>query len=761
MRRFKKITSLVLVGAMVLGMAGCGKKEDVTTTEEVTSEAAEEVTEEKTEEVAEDDGNLLTNGDLSQGDKDFSMYTNGGIATMKVNKDEQLQIDIKKVGGVEHGVQIYQDGFALNKNAEYKMSFDISSTYERDLDVRFQLNGGDYHAYHAETVHATPEVQHIEFTFVMEEESDPAPRMCFNMGYTASMEAAGVDKASVEEHTVLLDNMRLECTDDSNAEAATIGVEAPKIKVNQLGYEPKAMKTAIFSDLSDEYYQVINVDSGDVAYEGTMSKAVHSEGADEDVCVGDFSELTAEGTYKVVVGENESYEFIISKDPYGDSFSKIVNMFYLQRCGEELPEEYAGTFQHPACHTGTVTIYGSDKTIEASGGWHDAGDYGRYVVPGAKAVADLLLAYEANPDAFSDDMNIPESGNQVSDILDEAKYELDWMLKMQKDTGGVFHKVTCKVFPETVMPEEETDDLYACTVSATASGDFAAVMAMAARVYGESKNPELKEFADTCLAASKKAYDYLSENLNKSGFSNPPGVVTGVYPDGVCTDEFFWAAAELYKTTGDKTYVKDIKDTMDKIENFDGFGWADVGGYGSYALLTSKDADKTDSDVYQTVYDAFIGSADAVVKASSENGYLVNRDTEFEWGSNMGIANDGMLLSLACQVENKDDYTAYAKHHLDYLFGMNATGYCFVTGVGTQYPEHPHHRPSQATEVCVPGMLVGGPDSALEDPYAASVCKDMPAAKCYIDNEQSYSMNEITIYWNSPLVYLMVATQNK
>lgn len=757
MRKFKKMTGIILAVSMVLSMAGCGNKESEEVTEAVTTEVVEEVS----EEIVEDDGNLLTNGDLSQGDKGFSMYTNGGLATMEVNADEQLQIDINKVGSVEHGVQVYQDGFALNKNAEYKMSLDVSSSIERDFDLRFQLNGGDYHAYHLETIHATPEEQHVEFTFVMEEESDLTPRLCFNMGYTASMEAAGVDKSTLEEHTILLDNMRLECTDDSNAEVATVGVEAPKIKINQVGYRTNAMKTALFSDMEDENYQIVDADSNEIVYEGVMDKAKHSEGADEDVSVADFSDFTKNGTFKIQSNGEESYEFVISDNPYEESFGSIVNMFYLQRCGQELTEEYAGDYAHPACHTGTVTIYNSDKTIEATGGWHDAGDYGRYVVPGAKAAADLLLAYEINADAFSDNMNIPESGNQVNDILDEVKYELDWMLNMQKDSGGVYHKVTCKVFPETVMPEEETDDLVACTVSATASGDFAAVMAMAARIYAESNNQELKTAADTYLEASKKAYQYLSENLNKSGFTNPPGVVTGEYPDGVCSDEFFWAASELYKTTGEETYIQDIKEQLDKINNYSGLGWADVGGYGSYALLTSQGAAEADSDVYKTVYDAFISDADTVVKDSLENGYLVSRDEEFEWGSNMGIANDGMLLIMAHQIESKEDYMAYAKHNLDYLFGMNATGYCFVTGVGTLYPEHPHHRPSQATGKCVPGMLVGGPDSELEDPYAEIVCKDMPAAKCYIDNEQSYSMNEVTIYWNSPLVYLMAATEEE
>lgn len=754
MRRFKKLTSVILVTAMALSLVACGSKGDSTeaTTEEVTEATEATETTEAAEEVV-DDGNLLSNGE-------YSLYTNTGAATMKVKGPQSLQIDIGKIGMVEHGVQVYHDGFGLSKNAEYVLSFDVSSTVERDFDARIQVNGGDYHAYCMTVVHATPEMQHVEYPFVMDGESDPAPRFCFNMGYTASMKDAGVDKDAVEAHTILVENIRLECVDATNAEAATIDVVAPKIKINQVGYKPDELKTVLFSDLDADSFQVVNVDNDEVAFEGEIGKAKHNEGADEDVSTADFSDLTKEGTYKIVAGDEESYEFVISKDPFSDSFNSLMNMFYLQRCGMELTEEYAGTFNHPACHTGDGKLYGSSTMVEVTGGWHDAGDYGRYTVAGAKAVADLLLAYEANPDAFSDSMNIPESGNGVSDVLDEAKYELDWMLKMQKEeTGGVRHKVTCEVFPETVMPEEETDQLVVCSVSPAATGDFAAVMAMASRIYGASNKAEYKEFADTCLEASKKAYDYLADNLNKDGFKNPTGVVTGEYPDGVCIDEFFWAAAELFKTTGDKKYVKAIKEKTDDLTDYAGLGWANVGGFGSYALLTAEGAEEADKDVYKKVYDAFIAAADTALENSKNNEYMVNRNTEFEWGSNMGIANDGILFVFANEVSENKEYIEYAKHHLDYLFGVNATGYCFITGVGTLYPESPHHRPSQATGICVPGMLVGGPNSALEDPYAEAVCKDMPAAKCYVDNEQSYSMNEITIYWNSPLVYLMAATE--
>ena len=121
----------------------------------------------------------------------------------------------------------------------------------------------------------------------------------------------------------------------------------------------------------------------------------------------------------------------------------------------------------------------------------------------------------------------------------------------------------------------------------------------------------------------------------------------------------------------------------------------------------------------------------------------------------MTIANNGMACLLAYSFNGQEDYRLAAKRQLDYLLGTNTTSYCFLTGYGTQTPEHPHHRPSQAVGECMNGMLVGGPDSALEDPYAKAVLSGLPKAKCYVDNEQSYSCNEITIYWNSPLCFLL------
>ena len=118
-----------------------------------------------------------------------------------------------------------------------------------------------------------------------------------------------------------------------------------------------------------------------------------------------------------------------------------------------------------------------------------------------------------------------------------------------------------------------------------------------------------------------------------------------------------------------------------------------------------------------------------------------------------------MLLLMANQLTPDEKYVTAARCQLDYLLGTNTNSYCFVTGFGTLSPENPHHRPSQAVGEAMSGMLVGGPDSDLEDPYAQATLSENANAACYVDNVQSYSCNEVTIYWNSPLVYLLVGVE--
>ena len=247
----------------------------------------------------------------------------------------------------------------------------------------------------------------------------------------------------------------------------------------------------------------------------------------------------------------------------------------------------------------------------------------------------------------------------------------------------------------------------------------------------------------------KKAAAYLDKNDNQT-FTNPEEIVTGEYPDNFDADERFWAYAELFKATGDPAYETAASDIdLEKVKY--GLGWADVGYYATYAYLTS---DYTNASFAKNVMTKMDDGAAQIVKNIGKDTYGCSIFKDYVWGSNILAADNGMMLSLYAEVSGKD-YSTETKAQLDYLLGNNGNSYCFLTGYGTLTPEGTHHRPSQVLGTTLKGMLVGGPNAGLEDPYAAAVLKGKPQALCYVDNSQSYSCNEITVYWNSPLIYLL------
>lgn len=752
MRKGTKQLALVLVLAMSMAAAGCGKSEIPSTDTQDTQEATEASTEAQKE-------NLIQNGDFSNDLSHWSIYTKGGSATQVVNADGEMEIKVTNPGTLDYAIQPYYDGFALDTGCVYDFSFDVHSTVERTLEWRLQMNGGDYHAYVSDVITVNEEVQHVTCTFTMEEGSDPAPRLCINMGM---VEGCPED---LGEHSVYFDNFELYLQDSSGIEISDDTVETADVNVNQVGYLPNAVKKAVVRSTEEAEisgsFDVVNVETNQAVLTGTLNSFGMNAASEEQTAIADFSELTQPGTYKIVT-ENygESFPFQIGEDVYTALESSVTRMFYLQRCGEEISGISAEdtSFSHPACHTGDAIPSESlsSAMVSAQGGWHDAGDYGRYVVAGAKAAADMMLAYETYGDTFDDAGGIPESGNGVPDILDEVKYELDWMLEMQDSaTGGVYHKITCENFPDTVMPEEETDQLVVSPISTTATADFAATMAMASRIYSKYD----AAYSKTCLAAAEAAWSYLEATPNDGvGFQNPDNIVTGEYGDGKDGDERYWALAELYKTTGNETYLTALKEyPANGIGG--GLGWQSVGLYGMYSYLSSGDSS---DDYYKSIQERFYQAVDTAMKNMEADAYGVSLGkNDYTWGSNMNVANNGMLMLMANQLTPDAKYVKAAEEQLNYLLGTNTNSYCFVTGFGTLSPENPHHRPSQVLGTAMPGMLIGGPDANLEDPYAKATLTEKANAACYVDNVQSYSCNEVTIYWNSPLVYLLAGIEGE
>lgn len=686
-------------------------------------------------------GNIISNSTFETGTSGWGTYKESGGACSLKTENGKLALTVSNVGKVNYAVQVFYDIIPLYQNGVYRLKYDISSTTDRYIEAMIQQNGGTYQAYTWKGLELTSTPQTVNYEFTMEAETDIMSKLVFNCGIQEKHEGA------LPEHKIYIDNVSLELVDDSKVDYSSNRTYEPPITTNQVGYRTDSKKTAVFRNTNESEFSVVNAATNKVVYTGKLSDEINNTSAGEVNKTGDFSSVTEPGKYYIKCGNlDNSYTFEISDNVYSNLLDDSVRMLYLQRCGTTVQDS---DFGHKACHTGLATVYGTNEKIDVSGGWHDAGDYGRYIVPAAKSIADLLYAYQANPALYTDSIGIPESGNGTPDILDEARYELEWMKKMQRSDGGVYHKVTCENFPGYVAPQEETAPLIVTPVSTTATADFCASMALAYEFYKDIDS----DFAKDCLNRAELAWSYLEANPNLI-FSNPEDISTGEYGDTSDKDERYWAAAQLYRATGNSKY----ESALNSMSASKGLDWSTVGDYGNIAILTSKNIDSS-SKIYSKARTAVITQADKFASASKNSPYGVAL-TKFDWGSNMTVANAGIILSTAYNLTNDETYLNAANAQIDYLLGTNPNGECYFTGYGTVSPENPHHRPSMAVGKAMKGMLVGGVNSNLEDSAAKAYCQDLPAAKRYVDNSESYSTNEITIYWNSPLTHLISLTDN-
>lgn len=527
-----------------------------------------------------------------------------------------------------------------------------------------------------------------------------------------------------------------------------------KIHLDQIGYFPLDRKLAVLTEGSDQGgFSVISISDDKEVYRGKLTGPVESRAAGERNYIADFSELTREGKYKLVVeGIGASYNFEIGEHIYEKAFNESLRFFYMQRCGEEIPKQYGGKWAHEVCHMQKAVIYGTDKKIDVCGGWHDAGDYGRYVIATAKAIADLLSGYEGHKEAFLRDIYVPRKEESLPYILEEVKNQLNWMLKMQDQaSGGVYHKVTGRVFPSyEAMPEEELHELVVCPISSVATGSFAAVMAMGYSYFKEAD----KERAAIYLEAAEKAWQALQQ-LPHEAFRNPADIKTGEYGGRSDTGHRLWASAELFRVTGKTIYKENAEQYLNRTDIPYMYDWSLCAGYGRKAYLQATGADeklckKLKADILQ--------QAEEILQTAKEESYATtNREEPFVWGSNMYLLMAGNMLVDAYEIEAKEAYLIQAKEYVHYIFGKNPMGMCYVTGFGSFMTKNPHHRPTMAKKEAPSGMLAGGANKGCQDEMAQKILKanNTPMAKCYLDDYESFSTNEVDIYWNSVLVQLM------
>lgn len=536
-----------------------------------------------------------------------------------------------------------------------------------------------------------------------------------------------------------------------------MGEKKPKygIYVNQAGYTAGGTKRVVFPFACDSF-QLLN-EKNEVCYRGKTECFGTDEASGDLIYRGDFTDFGEEGNYRIEAAGEQSAPFRIGGNPYEGLMYDLLRAFYFLRCGCELKEEYAGAYKHGICHHTMAEVW-EDHSVrkEASGGWHDAGDYGRYITPGACALAHLLYGHVMFGGILDPmDLRIPESGSMTPDILSECRYELEWMCKLQREDGGVYHKISTAHHAAFVMPEEDVNQLYLFPVSSMATADFAAVSALGARVYEKYD----KAFAKKLKEASLLSYAWLEKHPEFLGFKNPEGSGTGEYGEWNDYSNRFWAAAELFALTGEKKYEEDMEKLSKEEFPPMALGYAEVGGFGILAyLLCGQEKRKELTDRY---LEELRQEALRALEIQKQSGYGVSMASkEFGWGSNMLVGLRGMLFAIADYfgVCPEVDWKAAAQAQLDYLMGINAMGISYVTGNGAYRYNFPHLRPAHADGIleCIPGMVSGGPNRHLQDWKAKLLIpQGTPPMKCYADDVDCYSLNEITIYWNSPFVFTL------
>lgn len=547
------------------------------------------------------------------------------------------------------------------------------------------------------------------------------------------------------------------------------------IKVNQVGYLTHESKIATIEPEAKTKSFLIKDQEGKTVWRtkrASTKKSPFSSKIRQEI---DFSSITKPGRYTLVAGRHQQ-SFIISSDPYTEALKASIKGYYYQRSGESLERKYAGEYARPAAHLDShVMVHPSAATpkrpagtiISSPKGWYDAGDYNKYIVNSGFTLGLILQSYQLHQDRFNAlNLQIPESDNKIPDILDEMMYNLEWMLTMQDPTdGGVYHKLTTPNFEGFVMPEDCKQQRYVVQKTTTAALDFAATMALAARIY--QRLPEFQSFCRQAIEAAERAYAwavkyptvYYDQDGNNKKFS--PAIQTGGYGDNHTEDEFFWAATELYLTTSETSYLEQAKQFVP--DEFSIPSWGNVAGLGIFQwvnqeLLGTPDAGKLPMKEIKESLKKKCDEDIQELATSSFHSIFGNSAQDFHWGSNAeSCLGRGIAQMYEYALTKDSKYRQAALSTLDYFFGRNATGYCYLTGFGTQRVMNIHHRISAADNIKepVPGLVAGGANKGQEDAEFVPAYTSKIPDESYQDHVGSYASNEIAINWNAYLVSLL------
>lgn len=536
------------------------------------------------------------------------------------------------------------------------------------------------------------------------------------------------------------------------------------IAVNQVGYETDSPKRAFLVNAEADRFELVRTSDSKVVFSDSINAPAETDSVSGDtISVIDFTEYRSEGEYIIkAVGPEPvvSNTFTIGQHVYADALQVMSKSFYYHRCGTRVGGESG--WGYGPCHLDDALYFDNpEKSRNVTGGWHDAGDYNKYSGNTALSAGLLFYAYESNPGSFWDNqLGIPESGNGIPDLLDEAGRALEWLLKMQRDDGAVYHKVSQKKWTGEYLPHTDPATRYIFEISSAASASFIAAAAIGSRHF-KNLNPD---YSQKLQLAAERAWNWLEknpQNVPAGGFKNPEGVEGGQYNDDSDLDERLWAAMELYTLTNNGRYLSFFVEQYRKLfeTGIPPISWRDANSLALRAFLRSETNGEYPAEK-DAAREATIRHANTVLEAHNQNRYNnLLRHNQYYWGSNsVGLAFAFDLIQ-AYNITGQTNYKYAALDQLHYILGRNPLNLSQVTGVGSAPVQNPYHQLSEMDniEAPVPGMLVGGPNNhrllnnRTLSPYPA---------KNYEDVFKNYLVNEPAINFTAILVYVTGAVSS-
>jgi endoglucanase len=575
---------------------------------------------------------------------------------------------------------------------------------------------------------------------------------------------------------------------------------ANDIRMNQIGFQPGVPHRAIVrADASAPLPWLLGDRAGRAIARGRTEPFGADGDSGENVHRIDFQAEAGRG-YRLKVGPKLSRPFVVSPRLYDRLPSHALNYFYQNRAGVPIEARFAGgpAWARPAGHVNerATSVSGKDSkgnvwpgcsyTLDVSGGWYDAGDHGKYIVNGGITLWTLLNLYErqqalGKASTFADGKALlPEAGNGVNDLLDEARFEIEFFLKMQVPdgtrmrlpvgvkrtaenmtftevdvSGMVHHKVASERWtPVPTVPHEDRLKRQLFPPSTAATLNFAATMAQCARIW-RSIDPS---FSERCRAAAEKAWRAARRNPEIWAIADFTG--SGAYGDGNVSDEFYWAAAELFATTGADGYLSGLRQSPHFANsNAAEPSWPGVAMLGTITLATVPTS-IPDSD-RQRLRASLVAASDRFLADTQKQGYAIPYAPQsWPWGSTSSVLNRAMVLALAHDFTRQQKYRTGVTDAMDFILGRNPLDVSFVAGYGTRAMRNPHHRHwanmlDPKLPVAPPGAISGGPNNgAMNDPVALQLKGKCAPMKCWADDTRSYALNEVAINWNAPLVWV-------